>query len=96
MWEEALWECVVGTGSLFGCCKDGHKVRDFPNRAASGKEFSKICLVFWKVVLQRGIVSMHSRLEDQSWMRMMILVSSCFLLSDGFLLSGEVWLEVEF
>ena len=36
-----FWKCLVGTENCFGCGKDGHNVRDFPNVAAIGKEAKK-------------------------------------------------------
>ncbi|XP_015072489.1 uncharacterized protein LOC107016572 [Solanum pennellii] len=34
-------KCLVGTGSCFGCGKDGHKVRDYPSVSTIGKDGKK-------------------------------------------------------
>ncbi|TMX02941.1 hypothetical protein EJD97_019202 [Solanum chilense] len=39
--EKHSEKCLVGTENCFGYGKDGHKVRDFPNGAARGKEFKQ-------------------------------------------------------
>ena len=35
-------ECLTGTGSFFGCVKEGHKVRYCPTIASRGKEGKKV------------------------------------------------------
>ena len=35
-------ECLLGTGSFYGCGKEGNKVRDCPNIASRGKEGKQV------------------------------------------------------
>ena len=35
-------ECLLCTGSFYGCGKEGHKVRNFPNIASRGKNGKKV------------------------------------------------------
>ena len=35
-------ECLLGTGSFFGCGKEGHKVRDSPMIASRGREGKQV------------------------------------------------------
>ena len=35
-------ECLLGTGSCFGCRKDGHKVRDCPIIVSRGREVKQV------------------------------------------------------
>ena len=56
-------ECLTGTGSFFGCVKEGHKVRYCPTIAARGREGKQV-LIFQRMILQIRGVSMHSGLKD--------------------------------
>ena len=35
-------KCLKGTGSFFCCCKEGHKVRDYPIIASRGREGKQV------------------------------------------------------
>ena len=68
-------KCLVSTGGCFGCCKDGHKVRDFLLLNLEEERTSKFLLMLHKVVPQKGIASTFSKLK-QVHMRMPVSYSS--------------------
>ena len=35
-------ECLLGTGNCYGCCKEGHKVRDCRTIASKGREGKQV------------------------------------------------------
>ena len=63
---------VLLVSSCCCCAKDGHKVRNFPTIAEVKKE-SKFLQVYRVMMFQGRIVSMHSKLRDQSGMNMMFV-----------------------
>ena len=58
-------ECLLGTGSFFGCGKDGHKVRDCPMIASRGREGKQVSHSIAKhdASTKRGFYALRSRVE---------------------------------
>ena len=73
-------ECLLGTGTFFGCGKEGHKVIDCPVIASRRREVNKLLLVFQRTIIQKRGVSINSGIQGRSRIRgMMILVSSIYI-----------------
>ena len=68
-------EFLKGTGSCFGCGKEGHKVRYYPNIDSTGSKGKKDAPnVPMEDVQRQRLVSVHSGKEDPSRMRMMMIM----------------------
>ncbi|TMX01577.1 hypothetical protein EJD97_024253 [Solanum chilense] len=53
-------ECQLGTGSSFGCGKDGHKVRDCPMIASRDREAKQVAPIILKDDSPTKNIYMHS------------------------------------
>ena len=67
-------ECLLGAGNCYGCGKEEHKVRDCPMITSRGTEGKKGTPSAPKddAPTKRRLYAL--RLEDQSWMRMVIMM----------------------
>ena len=72
-------ECLLGTGSSYGCAKEGYKVIDCPMINTRGRESMQVTPSVPKDDAPTRGLSMHSKLEDQIRMKMVMMmrVSPC-------------------